>query len=170
MQPDLDDDHVAATCRVLAEHGVAFVVIGGVAARLHATGHATVDIDVCPSRAKDNLVRLAAALRALRARLRVENDPAGVVFEPHPDLLANVATMTLITRFGPLDLCFTPAGFEHGYDQLAPHAIHVHLANVDVPVAALEDVVASKRAAGRPKDIIALPALEARLAGQRRRS
>src|SRR5438477_1760229 len=98
MPPELDDSHVAAICGVLAEHDVSYVVIGGVAARLHDTGHATVDIDVCPSRAKGNLTRLAAALRTLGARLRVEGDPEGVGFEPHADLLANVTTMTLITR------------------------------------------------------------------------
>ena len=61
-QPELDDDHVVTICRVLNEHGVVFVVIGGVAARLHETGYATVDIDVCPP-TKDNLTRLAAALK-----------------------------------------------------------------------------------------------------------
>ena len=166
--PELDDEHVVAICRVLIEHDVAFVVIGGVAARLHDTGHATVDIDVCPSRTKDNLAHLVTALRALGARLRVEGDPAGVAFDPHADLLANVTTMTLITRHGPLDLCFTPAGFTRGYDELAARSITVHLAGVDVPVAALEDVVASKRAAGRPKDITVLPALEAHLQRRRR--
>lgn len=99
--PEFGDDHVAAICRVLAEHGVAFVIIGGVAARLHDTGYATVDIDVCPSKTKENLTRLAAALHALGARLRVEGDPDGVAFEPHPALLANVTTMTLLTRHGP---------------------------------------------------------------------
>ena len=164
---ELGDDHVAAICHLLREYGVEFVVIGGIAARLHNTGHATVDIDVCPSRAKSNLTRLAAALRALGARLRVERDPNGVAFDPHPDLLANVATMTLITVHGPLDLCFTPAGFENGYDDLVARAITIQLADVDVPVASLEDVVQSKRAAGRPKDITALPALEAQLRRQR---
>jgi len=57
--PEVDDNHIAAICRVLVEHDVAFVVIGGVAARLHQTGHATVDIDVCPSHVEDNLTRLA---------------------------------------------------------------------------------------------------------------
>ena len=52
MPPELDDDHVAATCRVLVAHGVQFLVIGGVAARLQHTGHATVDIDVSRPRPK----------------------------------------------------------------------------------------------------------------------
>lgn len=78
MPPELDDDHVAAICAVLAAHAVAFVVIGGVAARLHDTGHATVDIDLCPARDPENLRRLSAALKEMGARLRVEDDPHGV--------------------------------------------------------------------------------------------
>lgn len=166
--PELDDDHVVAICRVLDEHGVDFVVIGGVAARLHDTGHATVDIDVCPSRTADNLRRLSAALTELGTRLRVEGDPDGVAFDPHPDLLVNMTTMTLLTRHGPLDLCFTPAGFSGGYDDLAPRLIVVRRDGVDIPVASLADVVFSKQSAGRPKDVAALPALEAHL--RRRRS
>ena len=163
MPPELADDHVAAICRVLIDHNVQFVVIGGIAARLHDTGHATIDIDICPATDDENLSRLAAALRALDARLRVEGDPAGVPFDPHPDALRHMMAMTLITTEGPLDLCFEPAGFAGGFHDLQPGAVSVVVSSVEVPVASLEDVVASKRAAGRPKDIVALPALEARL-------
>jgi predicted nucleotidyltransferase len=38
MPPELSDDRVAAICRVLIDHGVKFVIIGGMAARLHDTG------------------------------------------------------------------------------------------------------------------------------------
>jgi hypothetical protein len=161
MPPELSDDHVAAICRVLIEHDVQFVVIGGMAARLHNTGHATVEVDICPSMDDGNLDKLAAALVDLGARLRVSGDPDGVHFEPHADMLAQVELMTLITEHGPLDLCFTPDGFLDGFATLSEHATVVEIAAVDVPVASLEDVVASKRAAGRPKDIVALPPLEA---------
>ena len=122
MPAELSDDHVVAICEVLIDHGVEFVIIGGMAARLHGTGHSTVDIDVCPSKSDANLADLAAALRELGARLRVEGDPAGVAFDPHPDALRQVETMTLITDHGPLDLCITPAGFPEGYDSLSEHA------------------------------------------------
>ncbi len=163
MPPELSDDHVAAICSVLIEHDVQYVVIGGMAARLHDTGHATVDVDICPSMDDANLDRLAAALVELGARLRVSGDPDGVPFEPHADMLRQVELMTLTTEHGPLDLCFAPDGFPDGFSTLNKHATVVELAAVDVPVASLEDVVASKRAAGRPKDVIALPPLEARL-------
>jgi hypothetical protein len=163
MPPELSDEHVAAICRVLIEHDVQFVVIGGMAARLRHTGHATIDVDICPSTDDANLDRLAAALVDLDARLRVSGDPEGVPFEPHADMLRQVELMTLITEHGPLDLCFTPDGFPDGFSTFSEHATVVEIAAVDVPVASLEDVVASKRAAGRPKDIVALPPLEARL-------
>lgn len=161
MSPELDDDHAEAICRVLVDHGVEFVVIGGMAARLHRTGHATVDIDICPATAADNLERLAAALRALGARLRVENEPAGLPFDPHPDTLRQMSMLTLITEPGPLDVCFEPAGFPTGYDELSRHAVVIMVGTTDVNVASLDDVIQSKRTAGRPKDIVALPDLEA---------
>jgi len=110
MPLELSDDHVAAICRVLIDHEVRFVIIGGMAARLHNTGHATIDIDICPSLDDVNLSHLADALRELGARLRVEGDPDGVPFGPHPAMLHQVEMMTLITEHGPLDLCLAPAG------------------------------------------------------------
>lgn len=163
MSLELSDDHVAQICAVLLDHRVQFVVIGGVAARLHDTGHATIDIDVCPSTDEVNLNRLAKALHELDARLRVEGEPDGIPFDPHPASLRQVTTMTLITTNGPLDRCFQPAGFTDGYESLSGNSVTIEVAALEVPVASLADVVASKRAAGRPKDIVALPALEARL-------
>lgn len=163
MPPELEDDHVLAICRVLAEHRVRYIIIGGAAARLHGTGHVTVDIDICPERSEDNLTHLADALNALGTRLRIEGDPEGVEFPAHRDLLRQMTALTLLTRHGPLDLCFVPAGFAQGYEQMVEHSVLITLAGTDLPVAALEDVVTSKRAAGRPKDIVELPALEAHL-------
>lgn len=80
MPPELGDDHLVAICQILNDHRVDFVIIGGMAARLHDTGHTTVDVDICPAPVDENLANLAAALRALGARLRVEGDPDGVPF------------------------------------------------------------------------------------------
>lgn len=88
-------------------HDVQFVIIGGMAARLHDTGYATVDVDICPSTDDANLVRLAAALADLGARLRVSGDPNGVPFEPHADILRQVELMTLSTEHGP-SICASP--------------------------------------------------------------
>ena len=57
-----------AILRTLIEHEVDFVLIGGVAATLHGSNLRTGDVDVCPRRGRDNLVRLASALNDLEAR------------------------------------------------------------------------------------------------------
>jgi hypothetical protein len=110
VEGEVDDDRIAAFCGVLVDYGVEFMVIGGVAARLHDTGHATVDIDICPSPAEKNLERLAEALRSIDTRLRVEGMSEGVAFDPHPQQLRQMATLTLVTTHGPADLCFAPQG------------------------------------------------------------
>jgi hypothetical protein len=66
--------------------------------------------------------------------------------------------LNLITRYGPLDVTYRPDGTD-GYDDLVRAAVIVRLLDVDVVVASLEDVIRSKEAAGRAKDIAALPDL-----------
>lgn len=55
--------------RTLDQHGVDYVLIGGVAARLHGSPILTEDLDVTPERSRDNLRRLAEALAELDAKL-----------------------------------------------------------------------------------------------------
>ena len=55
--------------RVLAEHGVDYVLIGALAARLQGFPRLTADIDITPARNPENLGRLAAALRELDSRV-----------------------------------------------------------------------------------------------------
>src|SRR5688572_7053206 len=60
----------ARLIRVLLEHGVSFVVIGGVAANLLGSPTVTQDLAICHDRSRANLDALAAALRELRAEPR----------------------------------------------------------------------------------------------------
>jgi transcriptional regulator with XRE-family HTH domain len=59
-----------AAIRALERHRVRYVVIGGFAGRLWGSPSLTNDLDICYAREPENLVRLAAALRRLKARLR----------------------------------------------------------------------------------------------------
>jgi hypothetical protein len=65
----------------------------------------------------------------------------------------------LICRYGELDIAFRPSGIEGGYAQLAACAHRVVVNDVEVSVADLDDVIRSKEATGRPKDLQVLPAL-----------
>jgi hypothetical protein len=155
-----DFDRIVST---LSRHGVAYVLIGGSAAIAHGSTLATEDVDLVPARDQRNLDRLGDALRELRARLRTAGEPDGVAFPCNGRFLAAMPTLVnLTTDAGDIDLALAPSGFANGYDALAPRAVEVELAEgTIVLVAALDDVIASKRAADRPKDRAALPYLKA---------
>jgi hypothetical protein len=142
----------------LERHGVEYVLIGGLAAVLHGSPLPTLDADICPSRTPENLERLAAALDELDARIRAADTPAGVPFPRVARFLSSVDLLNLTTRAGDLDIAFVPAGGA-GYGSLAPRAHQMRVRNINIPVAALEDVIRSKEAADRPKDRRSLPVL-----------
>jgi hypothetical protein len=155
-----DFDRIVST---LSRHGVAYVLIGGAAAVAHGSTLATEDVDLTPARDRGNLDRLGEALLELRARIRTANEPEGVEFPCNGRFLAAMPTMlNLTTEAGDIDLALAPAGFADGYEALAPRASEIDFGDgAVVLVAALDDIIASKRAADRPKDRAALPYLEA---------
>lgn len=161
----LDPDALFAC---LEQHGVKFVLIGGLAAVLHGSPLPTVDADICPSREPDNLQRLAAALADLDARIRTADTPEGVPFPRDASFLAGVELLNLVTMAGDLDLAFLPAGGAD-YFALSARAKAVHVRGMTIMVAALEDVIHSKEAANRPKDRRNLPVLRQLLEELRRR-
>jgi hypothetical protein len=144
---------------VLERHGVAYVIVGGYAARMHGSTRPTRDVDVTPATTRENLDRLAAALRELDAHIRTDAVPEGLPFSTSGEALAGHRMLNLQTRHGELDLTIRPAGFEGGYDELIGRSGHRSLGQIHVRVAALEDVIRSKEAAARDKDIRALPEL-----------
>lgn len=154
--PSFDPQKITS---VLDAHRVEYVVVGGFAAQVYGAARPTRDIDVVPRTTTGNLRRLVAALKELRAGIRVDELPDGVPFDTDSDALRGQKMLNLRTRYGDLDLTFTPAAFPHGYDDLAARAQRFAVGDVVVRVAALADVIASKEAAGRPKDTMALPEL-----------
>jgi hypothetical protein len=153
--------------RVLDEHGVRYVLIGGLAAVLHGAPHVTTDVDVVPEDGQANLERLSAALRDLDARIRTTGEPEGIPFDHSAESLSRVRVWNLQTSKGDLDITFEPSG-TRGYDDLRRDVVRMEVRGIDVPVASLADVVRSKEAAGRARDRAALPALRELLAHQRR--
>jgi hypothetical protein len=145
----------AAILLALERRGVRFVVIGGAAAVLHGAPYETVDLDVTPARDAVNLARLVEALADLDAELLAEAPPGLSV---DAVLLATLDNARFVTRGGPLDLAFTPDGTA-GFDDLATRSVPMTIAGRPMLVAALADVIRSKEAAGREKDLAALPLL-----------
>ena len=147
--------------RTLNAHGVRYVVIGGFGSVLYGSTLATFDIDVTPATDDDNLGRLAEALKELGAGLRVSGQPDPVPMPLDNRSFASFTTMTLRTTAGDLDICLRPDASgrtSFDYDTLAQHAVVIELPE-PVPVASLDDIIASKEASGREKDLLRLPEL-----------
>jgi hypothetical protein len=144
--------------RLLGRHDVRYVLIGGLAAITHGSSLVTVDIDICYVRDRANLDRLAAALRDVHAELRgVE---PGLPFRLDAKTLERGDTFTLLTDLGAIDVLATPSG-TGGYEDLARTAEVLELFGHEVLVASIEDLIRMKRAAGRPRDLIAVEELAA---------
>lgn len=143
--------------RRLVEGGVDFVVIGGVAVIAQASPRLTKDLDICYSPDPPNLEALGAVLIAADARLRgIDED---LPFVADARTLRHAQMLTLMTSDGALDLLAEPPGCPP-YEVLKAGADRIELDDLPILVASVDDLIAMKRAAGRPQDLIDLEALE----------
>jgi predicted nucleotidyltransferase len=148
----------AAILLELADHGVEFTVVGGVAVQTHGHVRGTHDLDLVPAPDLLNLTRLAGALAALSARVRRADRPVDVG-DPH--LLRRAPLVPLVTEYGRLDLLNFDLveGMPKSYEDLRGRAVEVDLEGRIVAVAGLDDLIRMKRVAGREVDLSDVGAL-----------
>ncbi len=139
---------------LLQRHQVRFSVIGGIALIARGVQRSTEDLDIAYARDRENLSRLVAALRDIHPRLR--GVPADLPFVFDEVSLRQGLNFTLDTDLGPLDLLGEVPGLG-SFDQVDAASSEVDLGEgVTVLALDLEGLERSKRAAGRPKDLIDL--------------
>lgn len=152
--------------RTLERHGVEYVLVGALGARAHGATRPTEDVDFVPFAGSDNLDRLADALRELGARLagwghdrrsgqgaaRGGRRPDACRVREH-----NVGDGCRVDRCAP-----RLAGRDGSarLDELFERSTTARLDGIALRVAALADIIDSKRHADRAKDREALPELD----------
>jgi len=144
LHPDFKD--------LLAEFvrcGVRFALLGGYAVGIHAKPRATKDLDLLVSAEGDNLSRVAAALTAFGAPTHVVEaarnmQPTEVVYLGVPPVRIDI-----LQRADGIDT-----------EQTLERAMTVNIGDLAVPVISLQDLIANKRAAGRPQDLADVALLE----------
>lgn len=153
--PELRADEILER---LTARGVDFVIVGGIAVVLHGSAQSTFDLDICFATDQGNLDALGEVLLGLDARLR--GVPDDVPFVPDGQTLRKIELMTLSTSAGNLDLLAIPPGAPP-YERLRRNADRYDLGSFTVLVASIEDLIAMKDTARRPKDLEDLAELQA---------
>ena len=161
----MEKNRYFALLQTLADHGVAFIVVGGVSAVLRGAPINTFNLGLVHATDPENVDRLLAALSNLEAFYRFQPDR---LMKPGASHLSSPGHPLLMTRFGPLDL-LGAIGKERSYADLLPHAGEMDLGeNVRVHVLGLEAQIAVKEEIGGAKDLAALPILRRTLEESRR--
>jgi transcriptional regulator with XRE-family HTH domain len=161
-----------AMFRVLADHDVEYLVVGGFAVQTHGFIRPTVDLDIIARPDLGNLSRLGEALVSMGARVFGTAEPVNVT-DPH--LLRRAALVALMTDHGRLDVLNVAAtsGIPADYEVLRGRATEVTLDGIELAIVGLDDLIRMKKAAGREQDradIRALAALDEELAEEARES
>jgi hypothetical protein len=160
MLPDFLEDAVVR----LIDAQVEFLVVGGVSAILQGAEYSTRDLDLCYRRTPENIARLVKALAPLHPRPRGFPPELPFVFDERTVQLG--ANFTLEVGPEALDLLGEMSGLG-GYEQVVGQAVEVQLGPRTAKALSLEQLIVTKQAAGRPKDLAVLPLLQAALERKR---
>ncbi|MCS6953642.1 MAG: hypothetical protein RMK57_06325 [Bryobacterales bacterium] len=156
-----------AILRILREHEVEFVVVGGVAAVLQGVPLTTFDLDVVHKRDRANVARLEKALESLEAYYRA---PVRGRRRPETSHLLSAGHQLLMTRYGPLDL-LGQVGKGRRYEDLQPDSICTQVGEgVEVHVLNLAALTRIKEETAAEKDLAVLPLLRRTLKEQASRA
>ena len=117
----------------LHDHHVEFVIVGGVAAALHGGSRVTFDLDLVPSLAPDSWQAAVDLLWSLGTRPRI------------PEPLERIRDVEQIR--------------DH-FEALRQRAVKVTIDQRTFFVASIDDLIAMKRQAGRPQDLLDIAQLE----------
>src|SRR5438067_9610232 len=122
-------------------HNVRYVVIGGIAAVLHGVPRATFDLDILIEASRDNVERLLAALLAAGLGTASLTSPV--------EILDN--EITVFKDRVRIDVQTSTPGLVFGDAWTRRTMMSYH--GESFPVASRADLIAAKRAAGRPIDL-----------------
>ena len=152
---------------LLQRHNVECVLVGGMLARLYGSKEMTSDVDAVAHWTRSNLEALCRALDESGAAVRVRADPSGDEgnddYRRPPggfdvDDIRHLRSFRVRTAAGDqIDILQSiPLGVDEraDYEGLLEHASSAELVDgILMRIAGIDDLVASKRAVGRPHDL-----------------
>lgn len=149
MQDRLFNQDYRDMIECLQREGVEFMLVGGYAVALHGWPRMTFDIDFWIMANPQNATAVMRALKTFGAPLMdlKEEDfhKPGMVFQ-------------IGTEPQRIDILSAISGV--AYEDAASRAVRMEVDGLSLKVIALDDLIANKRASGRPKDIVDAMTLE----------
>ena len=152
MKPNLND-----LLKVFLDLDIEFVIIGGFAAALHGSSMVTRDLDLCFALTPEHIDKLRKALKDLHPKLRIT--PKKLSFLEHPKTNKGFNNLYLETDLGIVDIVSQVTGVG-GFDVVLGKAKTIELFGHNVKIISIDQLLASKKAMGRPKDLAVVEELE----------
>lgn len=147
----------------LDDAGVRFVVVGGIAVVLHGHVRATVDADLVIDLEPEAAHNAMAALGALGLSPRLPVTASEFANEAIRRTWIETKGMTVFTMLDPTDPTFELDLFVKSprpFTELFGEAKIVEVAGRPRRIASIDHLIAMKRVAGRPKDLLDIEDLE----------
>jgi predicted nucleotidyltransferase len=145
--------------RRLAEAGVEFVVVGGLAVNAWGVVRGTNDVDIVVAPEIENLKLVAEVAVASGGHVQQGESLLGSTISI-ASALASGDQVAIETDLGRLDVIQGLDGIP-SYADLRPRASEADILGITVAVCSVEDLKAMKRAAGRTRDLADLEDLNA---------
>jgi predicted nucleotidyltransferase len=148
---DIQNDDFIRFWRTLNASSVKYLMVGGFAVNIHGFNRTTGDIDLWVEDTNENRKWLGKALQELKIA------PAEIVLRMQ--FVPGWTQMTLPNGF-PLDIMTSLKGLEdYSFDECLSLAVWAEIEDIRVPFLHLNQLMAAKEAANRPKDQIDLEEL-----------
>lgn len=140
----------------LSREGVEFVIVGGVAARLHGSHRLTHDLDLVPRLDESSWRRLIDAIWDLDVRPRIPETRERI-----SDLAnikawikeKNMIALSFRSEAGETEIDLLVAE-SSSFDKLKRNAVSIFLEQYTFYVASIDDLIEMKSKAGRPQDLL----------------
>lgn len=149
--------------RALIQAEVQFVIVGGFAVQLHGFVRSTIDLDLTVAMDNENVSKLIAVAKQFDLSPVV---PVSIESLKNPELIDNWFQQKGMIAFAlrepqpagaVIDVLVRPAV---AFDELLAHSMPVDLFGGVVKIASIDHLIAMKRVASRPKDLIDIDALQ----------
>ena len=145
-RPDFQPLQAQEIARAFGEEGVDYLFLGKSGAILLGFPGTTQDVDIFPARSAENGRRIVIALRKIGFEVDTDLER---------EIVAGKDFVQIKTGPFDVDLVFAPDGIA-SFAEAKARSLREGI----FPVANLRDIIASKVASGRQKDLVDLPLLE----------